>query len=350
MPTSTELQDLLDRLTRVRDNSETLVITTSGSTGEPKHVALRWPALEAAARASAQVIGTGDWMLALPTDYIAGVMVAVRAMVAGTEVHALESHHSGFAAAVHKMNQPRYLSLVPTQLHDLLSPEANPADRDALSSFECVLVGGQRIDPQLRKRAESANVRLVATYGSSELSGGCVYDGIPLPGVTLRVDEAGRLWVAASSLADGYVNEDGSPDTERTQQTFVTIDGVRWVRTDDLAELEDRNGQQFVRILGRADDVLVSGGVKLNVAEVQAALDERLAAGRSLAVAIPDERWGERLGVYVMTEGHNVDELKAWLVDTFGPQASAEIQSGPPLLNANGKADRARIVQVLTGT
>ncbi|MDR1386105.1 MAG: AMP-binding protein, partial [Propionibacteriaceae bacterium] len=151
-----------------------VVVCTSGSTGRPRAVVLPVAALLAAAQANQAVLSRpGDWVSALPTHYVAGLMTQVRAIVAGRAWRAVAGDLGGLDPG----RGPSYLSLVPTQLHRGLS---QPALRRALAGFEAVLVGGAKLDPALRRRAEAAGLRLVATYGMTETAGGVVYDGRPL--------------------------------------------------------------------------------------------------------------------------------------------------------------------------
>lgn len=339
MPTSDQLHELRDRLEHIRDNGGQFIVTTSGSTGNPKRVALTWKSMAGAARASADVIGTGSWLLAVPTEYIAGVMVVVRAMIAGSDIATIPHHREGFAAAARALPQPRYTALVPAQLLDLLD---SPEDTEALATFEAVLVGGQRLDAQLRRRAEEAGVRVVATFGSTETCGGCVYDGVALPGVGLRVDDDDRLLISSPSLADGYLDSAGRLDVDRTGRAFVDRDGQRWYRTDDRAQLSEHDGVTHLRVIGRVDDVMITGGVKLDLAEVQSALDARFGPARSIVMALRHERWGQQLGVYVFDSvpADDVAGLDEWLLGRFGRHAKAVVKIGPAVLTPNGKPDR----------
>src|SRR6478736_5863692 len=178
------------------DDPDPWVVETSGSTGEPKRVLLSRAAVLASVHASARRLGgSGRWLLALPASYVAGVQVICRSLVAGHEPVLLEEHES-FAEASRGAD---YVSLVPTQLHRLLE-----TDTEALRGFRTVLLGGGPIDVALRARAADAGVRVVATYGSAETAGGCVYDGYALDGVAVAIGEQGRIRIAGPTLFDGY--------------------------------------------------------------------------------------------------------------------------------------------------
>lgn len=120
-------------------------------------------------------------MLALPATYVAGVQVLARSLVAGhtPTVHERDGWPDG---------EGWFVSLVPTQLTRMLSV---PDDVAALRRAHTVLLGGGPIGGTLRARAAEAGVRVVATYGSAETAGGCVYDGLPLDGVAVALGRAG---------------------------------------------------------------------------------------------------------------------------------------------------------------
>ncbi|MEK6342967.1 MAG: AMP-binding protein, partial [Curtobacterium sp.] len=242
-----------------------LVVETSGSTGTGKRVALSSEALLAgAAAADAALGGPGHWLLALPTHYIAGLNVLTRSVTAGTTPVLVPPGHfdpRAFADAAARLGTDRsapnrYTSLVPVQLARVLDDERASA---ALADLDAVLVGGQATPEPLRDRARAAGVRIVTTYGASETSGGCVYDGVPLGPVHAAVDD-GELLLAGPVLAEGYLGDDG-----RTARTFTELDGQRWYRTGDAGEVVDGR----VRVTGRLDDVVISGGEKVPLGAVE---------------------------------------------------------------------------------
>ena len=210
--TSSDPRAVAATLPAVLGGVEPVLITTSGSTGVPKTVVLSPAALRASASATAARIGEGAWLLALPVAYVAGLQVLVRAHLAGTSPVYLDGSFTpdAFVAAAREMpaSAARYTSLVPAQLATLVAAaETEPRVRDALRSFEAILIGGQALPVPLRERAETLGVRIVRTYGSTETSGGCVYDGVPLDGVDVSV-EAGEILIAGPTLADGYLGDD----------------------------------------------------------------------------------------------------------------------------------------------
>lgn len=267
-----------------------VVIATSGSSGIPKRVALSAEALRTSAEATADRIGSGRWLLALPTGYVAGLQVLVRSILAGTEPVALSGRFSpeAFAHATLSMlrhgDEALYTSLVPAQVATLLDAAGDVAVRAALQAYRAILVGGQSLPEPLRERASDLGVRLVRTYGSTETSGGCVYDGVPLDTVSVRTVD-GELRIAGPMLADGYLGDD-----ELTSRMFVRDEhGIRWYRTGDLGLVE--NG--VVRVHGRADNVIVSGGINISLDRVERIVRQVPGLHQAVVVGIDDERWGE---------------------------------------------------------
>jgi O-succinylbenzoic acid--CoA ligase len=271
-----------------------VVVTTSGSTGVPKSVALSRSALTASALATAARIGSGQWLLPLSGGYIAGVQVLVRSLVEGTEPAILSGRFSpaAFAHVVSGMHSarggervPTFTSLVPAQLQTLVAAADESADvRRALGAFEAILVGGQALPAALRDRAAAHGARIVRTYGSSETAGGCVYDGVPLDGVRVA-SVGGELRIAGPTLADGYLG-----DPALTERAFVRdADGTRWYRTGDAGSVEDG----LVRVTGRIDNVIVSGGINVSLDRVERVVRETPGLEGAVVVPVPDERWGQ---------------------------------------------------------
>ena len=195
-----------------------LVLFTSGSTGAPKGVALSREALVASARATEdQLSGAGRWHLCLPPHHIAGLQVILRALLAGAPPTVASSDGpftaDGFAADLAGTlaaagDAPVYTSLVPTQLVRVLE---KPEAAAVLARTAAVLLGGSAISPRLLERAADAGIPVVRTYGMSETAGGCVYDGVPFPQVTVRISSDGRIVLSGPVLADGYVRVEESP-------------------------------------------------------------------------------------------------------------------------------------------
>ncbi len=267
------------------------VIATSGSTGAPKLVALSATALRASALATADRLGgPARWLLALPAEHVAGVQVIVRALLAGA-APVVQDLRGGFrpedfVTASATLGPGRACtSLVPTQLHRLL--DAGGAALDALRGYAAVLVGGAAADPGLRARARAAGMSLVTTYGMSETAGGCVYDGVPLDGVRVDVDAGGRIRLGGPTLAEGYL---GHP------QATAAAFGGGWFRTDDLGRWRDGR----LEVLGRADEMIITGGEKVAPAAVERVLTAQPGVLAACVVGVSDAEWGQVVGAAVV--------------------------------------------------
>lgn len=268
-----------------------IAVGTSGSTGVAKRAVLTPTALAASADAThTRLGGPGRWLLALPAHHIAGLQVLLRSLRAGYVPAVLPPGSftaQAFATGVRSMSgERRYSSLVPTQLARVL---ADPDAVDAARTLDGILVGGSSVPPVMLERAREAGVPLVLTYGMSETAGGCVYDGRPLDGVHLHL-EAGRIHLAGDVVAAGYL-------TRRESSPFVDYSGMRWFQTDDIGHLDEA---QNLVVDGRADDVLISGGLKVWPSQVERALAEFVPAGCDLVVVgVPDPEWGQRVAVAI---------------------------------------------------
>ena len=377
-----------------------LVVGTSGSTGTPKRTALTARALAASAAATERFFGSNSdaasqWLLALPAHYIAGAQVLARSVLAGTAPVIARSvtepvHFSPevFLQAVEHMSSARrFISLVPTQLHKLLeSADANPhlgaEIHEALGSFTGILLGGAPASADLLAAATALGLNTVTTYGSAETAGGCVYSGSVLPGVRVELvpeegmpavpdtggkpAQVGRIWISGAHLASGYIG-----DAARTAEHFFTAaDGTRWYRTDDyglLAPDSNKNcSEPRLQVLGRSDDVLISGGVKISARAVAAVLEEHPAVREACVVGLPDARWGTAIAAAVTlvpsagaatapTENSpTLNEelcalLRARCAEKLGaPAAPKQLSILPDFpLTSTGKPDRAEIYSIL---
>ena len=318
-----------------------LVVGTSGSTGSPKQTALSVRALRASARATERFFADcpssgsakqrrvvsedpAQWLLALPAHYVAGAQVLARSVLAGTTPVVAASVTDGvsftpevFLNAAERLScARRFVSLVPTQVHKLLeAAEASPAlgseIYDALGQFTGILLGGAPASASLLAVAGELGLNVVTTYGSAETAGGCVYSGVALPGVRLRVvpedagladspvvagaEAAGRIWLGGEHLASGYMG-----DNARTaSHFFVDAHGCRWYRTDDYGSLvppapntPEDDSASVLSVLGRSDDVIITGGVKVSSHAVAAVLESHPAVREAAVAGVPDARWG----------------------------------------------------------
>lgn len=303
------------------DEPALLVIETSGSTGNPKRVLLTRDAVVSSARASAARVGTGRWALLLPSNYVAGVQVVVRSLLAG--------HAPVIGALADEHGPADCVSLVATQLHRML---AEPDELAALARMRVVLLGGGPVHAADRAAAEAAGVRVVATYGASETAGGCVYDGEPLDGVAVALGADGRIRLGGPTIFSGY---EGDPDLSAES----LVDG--WFLTADGGTL-DADGR--LKVLGRIDDVALSGGVKVPLPAVAARLRELPGVGAVEVLARPDREWGQAVVAFVEpgagpapTLAQVRDFVARALPRSWAPR---ELRVRPLPLLANGKVDR----------
>ena len=320
-----------------------VVVETSGSSGPPKRVALSTSALLTSASATlAELGGPGRWLLCLPTHYVAGVQVLVRSLTADADPVVLPA--GGFDAAAFlalartmPAGERRYSSLVPVQLARLLDlAESDPAEAAALASFDALLIGGQSTPQALRDRAAALGVRIRLTYGSSETAGGCVYDGVPLRDVRLRVED-GQVLLVGPTLAEGYLDADGGLDAERSAAAFVSLDGERWYRTGDAGSIVDGR----LSVTGRLDRVIVSGGEKVSLDAVERVLRDGLLPD-AVVVRRADAQWGEVPVVATEAPDADLALLRAAVVERLGRAAGPAavlVVARIPLL-ASGKPDR----------
>ncbi|TFC20119.1 o-succinylbenzoate--CoA ligase [Cryobacterium algoritolerans] len=335
-----------------------VVIETSGSTSVPKRVMLGTDALLSSASAGAVALGgAGQWLLALPAHYIAGVQVLVRSIAAQTTPVVLPGGHFdlvGFLSGAERLAEPlRYTSLVPAQLARLVAA----ADDDrrllaALRRFTGILVGGQAVPVGLLARAADLHLRVVRSYGSSETAGGCVYDGLPIGDTEVRAVD-GQLEISGSVLAEGYL---GDPDL--TTERFGQARGVRWYRTGDLGDVDPASG--LVRVLGRLDNVIISGGEKVSLDAVERVVRSLPGLAEAVAVAGDDDRWGQVPVVVVpfpadwpasspATVGPEpLDRVRAATGAVLGPAARPArlvFVAAIPML-ASGKPDRQELARL----
>lgn len=318
-------------LTGPVDDAVALVVTTTGSTGAPKGVLLPGTALRASAEAThAHLGGPGRWLLALPAHHIAGTQVLLRSALAGAPAAVMDLRGGfrpdGFVRASAEAGAA-YTSLVPTQLGRLLDDESGVA---ALQRFTAVLLGGAAAHPRLLARARAAGVPVVTTYGMSETCGGCVYDGRPLPGVEVVLSDDGRIVLGGAVVAAGYRGVD-DPAAFTPDGRFRTSDLGRWA---DDGRLE---------VLGRADDMIVSGGENVAPAQVERALLAVDGVREACVVGVPDPEWGARV-VAVVVGDAEPDTVRRGVATTLGRAAPREVRVVAALpLKGIGKPDRAAV-------
>lgn len=420
-----------------------MVLRTSGSTtGTGKLVGVSMDALVASARATHKRLGgPGIWVLALPAYHAAGVQVLVRAAVAGTHVFnaykeggfdpqhlaqvidaacaaagdaapscgddAASSRAGGAGEAALAADAagracPVYTSLVPTQLRRALDVEQLCV---ALARLDAVLIGGAAADAQLLAQAKAAGIKVVTTYGMSETCGGCVYDGQPLPGVSMDVDQAtGAIWLSGPMLATGYLGDEeltkrcfvsrpqthcgggtigagetasaaenteagaGGASTEAgaTRPGAETEPGAgsdadageparRWFITSDRGQIVDGR----LQVLGRLDDVIISGGIKVEPGPIEALLALNPLVSECAVVGLPDPTWGQAVTAVVVPasmpglgrvdQGAIVAQIRVYLEQKLsGAQCPKQVLLADALpYKGIGKVDRRALAQSL---
>jgi o-succinylbenzoate---CoA ligase len=293
-------------------------------------VQLSAAALTTSASASLRRVGArpGEkWLCCLPTFHVAGIGVLVRSLVAGTDPVVRPS----VSGEVIADSGCAHVSLVPTQLRRLLDAGCPPGP------VRTVLLGGAATPAGLLAEARAAGWRVVTTYGMSETSGGCVYDGKPLDGVSVATDADGRIMITGPVLFSGY--------RLQPELTFAALrDG--WFRTADLG-IVGADGRLVVR--GRVDDVINSGGEKIVPGEVEAVLGTSDKVADVVVVGVPDPEWGEAVTAFVIpadpASPPDPERLKANVREALSARAAPKrtlVVPEFPLL-PSGKPDRAAL-------
>lgn len=309
-----------------------VIVATSGTTGNAKEIGLSASALFASARASNDYLGAqnGDtWSLILPLTHIAGVNVLVRSLELGREPIDLRN------ITDESLPTADFTAIVPTQLHRAVHTTGQLLRH--LQSAHRVLIGGASLGPSLRDEANSVQVRVTSTYGMTETSGGCVYDGVPLAGVEVEIRD-GRIAFKGEHLASYYL------PTNESEKIRPIPNEEGWFISNDIGHIED--GKLVVE--GRADDVIISGGEKVSLNTIERFLSD-LIEGEVVAFAQPDPEWGQRLAI-ATTSVLTVDQwqgLQSKIREELGryaiPQDIYRIAEIPR--SALGKVDRVALMK-----
>ena len=248
-----------------------VAIGTSGTTGTSKEVLLSSSALISSARASNEFINAKSgqtWSLLLPLTHIAAVNVVVRSMELGTTPIDLRDFDGDYPIA-------DYTAIVPTQLFRALNGDQRLLSH--LKSAKAVLVGGAALSQALRNQAELSGIKVITTYGMTETCGGCVYDGTALDGVEVEI-RSGKICIKGPVLASSIAVNDG------------------WFETNDLGEYDN----DHLVVIGRSDDVIISGGENLSLNAVENSLSLAFPDTQFAAFAVEDPQWGQSLQLAVV--------------------------------------------------
>ena len=311
------------------------ILATSGSTDGAGHlVGLSLDALLASAAGTHESLGgPGQWLATLTTDHVAGFQIAFRSALAGTEPIELtrwdDADALQAALATRQAGIPTYASLVPAQLRTLL--ETAPC---LLARLDAVLVGGAALPAPLAERAAAAGIRVVRTYGMTETCGGCVYDGAPLDGVRLRIAD-GLVQIGGATVMTRFMDTGSQP--------FVHDAEGRWLTTADLGEWRD-DGR--LSVTGRADDVIISGGVNVPPRPIEECLEAAF-GGAWAVVGVPDPRWGQRVVAVTETHGISLDHARAATAHLQSAQRPRGIAVVQLPRTALGKLDRRALRELL---
>ena len=304
-----------------------LVIGTSGSTGLIKEVAFTRSALVSSAQASNSFIGAtpgSQWSLLLPINHIAGVNVILRSLELGNLPLDLRNFEGEYPDI-------DFTSIVPTQLFRALKSDERLLRH--LQSAKTVLVGGASLAQSLREHAKAEGINIVETYGMTETCGGCIYDGQTLAGVEVAINDQGMIKIRGTVMASNYLN---------SSNIFDLHDG--WFTTNDFGEIQDGK----LKVLGRSDDVIITGGENLSLMAIEAVLSVRFPEMECAAFGVKDPQWGQALHIAIVGSV-NENEISLYLEGALGqiakPKGIHSIESLPLL--GIGKVDRITLARMV---
>lgn len=336
------------------DHDIQLIIATSGSEGIPKSVMLTQHNLAAAVIASCARIplNTTDlWLCCLPLYHIGGIAILYRCAYAGATMVMLDSGNGTAIAQALEQHACTHVSLVPAMLARLLEVMPNPP-----SSLKYALIGGSALNPQLAQRALAQNWPLCISYGMSETGSQCAtlcnpktnwpghLVGLPLPEMQIRINKTGRIQLRGPMVMAGYANP------QRQFGSGLAADG--WFSTSDLGYL-DENGQLWVT--GRADQVLISGGVKIDPVQLEILLQNCLGINEIAVSGHANAIWGE-IVVAVFAGTIEPGEFAAWcrehISSAMRPREFVKVTALPrtSLEKIDRAALRVLIKSILTST
>jgi O-succinylbenzoic acid--CoA ligase len=288
-------------------------------------------ALLASAKASHKYLGAkaGDtWSLLLPLTHIAGVNVLVRALDLGTEPIDLRGE---------RIDYPRvdFTAIVPAQLFKALN--GDDALLRHLVAAKAVLIGGAALPDVLRKQGEDVGITIVTTYGMTETTGGCVYDGTPLDGVEISITPENRVAIKGSTLAETYLGDEAL-------WSAAIKDG--WFISADIGKIEDGK----LTVDGRSDDVIISGGENISLGHIERTLQARFPQVTCAAFSVTDPQWGDSLHLALVGNEIVEEEISDYLAAEVGPFAKVKgFLHLPELpLMGIGKVDRRKLAELFT--
>jgi o-succinylbenzoate---CoA ligase len=321
---------------RPLDGEVAAVVTTSGTTAEPRYVVLGRDAMAASARAVGTALDLAPdedrWLVCVPLHHVAGLAIVARSYFSATPMTVHPSFDVGAVATA--AGRCTLVSVVPTMLTRLVDAGA------PLRLFRHMLVGGAPVAPALVEQAAHAGAHLATTYGLSETGGGCVHDGEPLHDVDVSVAADGEILVKGPVVMHGYHHDEAA-----THRAF-TSDGS--LRTGDLGHIDD-DGRLIV--VDRIKDIIVSGGVNVSPTAVEAVVGVHPKVNDVCVVGVPDHEWGERVIAFVVptsdVDPPTLPELRAWCSERL---TAAEMPREVRLVanvprSAGGKALRRELRQ-----
>jgi O-succinylbenzoic acid--CoA ligase len=306
-----------------------IVIQTSGSTGVSKEVALSATALLASAQASNKFVGATKgkrWSLLLPLTHIAGINILMRSIELGTEPIDLRNSNGHYPDA-------DFTAIVPTQLFRAINGDEKLLSH--LKSAQAVLVGGGKLSGQLRSDAEELGISLIETYGMTETTGGCIYNGAPLENISYELGIDNRIKISGNTVASGYLGQD-----ELWRECF---DG-KWFTTSDIGSLSEGK----LQVIERTDDIVVSGGENVSLAAIESEIKSANKQIEVAAFAMQDLEWGNAIHLAVVGQNISEEEVRNLLNTRLGSAAKPKefhyIDRIP--LTALGKVDRQALIEM----
>jgi O-succinylbenzoic acid--CoA ligase len=299
---------------------DAVVIATSGTSGEPKGVVLTHDAMRASATATTGRIGIepdDHWLACLPVAHIGGLSVITKALHIGTRLTVIPA----FDADVAMSSGATLASLVPTA-YARIDPYR----------FRVLLVGGA-------KPPDGLPPHCYTTYGMTETGSGCVYSGIPLPGVEVRIDDTAQIHLRGPMLLRTYRNANDPKDS----------DG--WLATGDLGEWNEVDGQRRLVVHGRSGDLINTGGEKVWPEPVEHAVGRHPAVAEAAVAGVADDVWGQRVVAYVVlrssADAPSLDALRGIVKETLpaycAPRQIVVVDTIPR--TAVGKIRRGELVR-----